>query len=280
MIVLLILCLALLGVIYALSRKADHFIFHPIRGFLPGKLPAEPFWLPTPNGGKIQACCIAARNRLPTILFFHGNGGNISHFAPFAQRYAGLGYGVLWFDYQGFGNSTGRVSARRCVQDGQTALNYLLRAKNMAPKDIVIWGFSLGNAIALRVLKANEGLPFRAAVLQSPFTSATQMGAYRALKRYAPRRWSYRLMERLLYVPLWNKVLDNRRLITRVQTPLLAAYSKSDEVIPWQMSRDLAARAPKQTRVFVSEKGYHNEFGWLQSAAEEFLRQTDYSVDK
>ena len=90
----LVLLLLLAGVYILLGRKADEFIFHPVRGFLPGKLPAEPFFLPSAKG-KIQALYIPAQAGKDTILFFHGNGGNLSHFAPFAQRYSAHGLGVL-----------------------------------------------------------------------------------------------------------------------------------------------------------------------------------------
>ena len=104
----------LAAVYFILARKADEFIFHPVRGFLAGRLPGETFFLPSGNG-KIQALYIPAREGKETLLFFHGNSGNLSHFAPFAQRYGAHGLGVLMFDYRGFGQSTGRVSQRRAV---------------------------------------------------------------------------------------------------------------------------------------------------------------------
>ena len=75
----------LAAVYFILARKADEFIFHPVRGFLAGRLPGEIFFLPSGNG-KIQALYIPAREGKETLLFFHGNGGNLSHFAPFALR--------------------------------------------------------------------------------------------------------------------------------------------------------------------------------------------------
>ncbi len=262
--------LVLAGAYLILSRKADEFIFHPVRGFLPGKLPSEPFFLPS-GKSKIQALYIPARTGKDTILFFHGNGGNLSHFAPFAERYAAHGLGILMFDYRGFGQSTGRVSEKNAYQDGQTALHYLLHAKKIPPQNIILWGFSLGNAVCLQTALDNKHLPFKAVIVQSPFTSSIEMAAFRAGGHYKPWAARQRLLLPLLHLILWNKKLDNTRKIHSVCASLLVGYSKADETVPWQMSAALARLAPHGTQAYASAVGAHGEFGWLEKRALEFL---------
>ncbi len=262
--------LVLAGIYLILSRKADEFIFHPVRSFLPGKLPAETFFLPS-GKNKIQALYMAAQKGKDTILFFHGNGGNLSHFAPFAQRYAARGLGIFMFDYRGFGQSTGRVSEKNAYQDGQTALNYLLHAKKIPPQNIILWGFSLGNAICLQTALNNASLPFKAVIAQSPFTSSIEMAAFRAGGHYKPWAARQRLLLPPLLLILWNKQLDNTRKIGHIRPPLLVAYSKADETVPWQMSAALARLAPHGTQAYASPVGAHGEFGWLEKRALEFL---------
>ena len=262
--------LVLAGTYLILSRKADEFIFHPVRNFLAGKLPAETFFLPS-GKSKIQALYMAAQEGKNTILFFHGNGGNLSHFAPFAQRYAAHGLGIFMFDYRGFGQSTGRVGEKNAYQDGQTALNYLLHAKKIPPQHIILWGFSLGNAVCLQTALNNPNLPFKAVIAQSPFTSSIDMAAFRAGGHYKPWTVRQRLLLPLLHLILCNKQLDNTRKISHIRPPLLVAYSKADEMIPWQMSAALARLAPRGTQAYASPVGAHGEFGWLEKRALEFL---------
>lgn len=266
----LIVLLLFVAVYVALGRKADEFIFHPVRGFLPEKLPAEPFFLPSAKG-KIQALYIPAQKDKDTILFFHGNGGNLSHFAPFAQRYAAQGLGVLLFDYRGFGHSTGRVSEKNAYQDGQAALNYLLYGKKIPPQKIILWGFSLGNAVCLQTALNNATLPFKAVIAQSPFTSSVEMGAFRLEKHYKPWSFKQRLALPFLHLILCARSCDNTRKIGRIVPPLLVAYSKADETVPWQMSAALARLAPHGTQAYASPVGAHGEFGWLEKRALEFL---------
>lgn len=270
----ILLCLTgiaiLLAVLYAwLSRIAIQFIFHPVRSFLPISPDLELFFLPLPGGQKIQAGWIAPAPGKPVLLFFHGNGGNISHFEPFALRYRAHGYGVLLFDYRGFGKSSGTTSEQNAYQDGVAALRYLLEHKQLRPEQIVLWGYSLGNAVALQTALNFTELPFKAVVLQSPFTSTPDMGVYRAAPKNYPKKCpALRLFLRLL---LWDKQLNNKQKIGTITRPLLIGYSKQDQTVPWQMSRELALLAPRHTRVFVSDQGLHNEFAWFEGTATAFL---------
>lgn len=252
-----------------LNRKADGFIFHPVRGPLPVTLPFEFFFLPEARGGKIHAAWLPPRPGMPVILFFHGRGGNITHFESFAARYAKYGYGVLMFDYRGFGKSSGRPGEARAYQDGCCALDYLLYHKHIPAEQIVIWGYSLGNAPALETAIRRRNLPFKAVILQSPFTSTPDIGAYWAARRL--NGFKYTVLRAALQLLLCNKRFDNRKKIGRVTAPMLLGCSKQDELVPWQMSFTLARRAPQGLCTFCAPSGRHAEFAWFEAAAVNFL---------
>lgn len=271
--IFLLLTALLAGLYIYLTRKADRIIFYPVRPHLPGKLPGATFFLPS-GEGKIQALYIPAKDNKDTLLFFHGQGGNITHFAPFAQRYAAHGYGVLLFDYRGFGASEGKLSPAHFYEDGQSALNYLLHAKKIPPQKLVLWGYSMGNAACLHTAVKNAAVPFKAVILQSPFTSAVDMALFRAGGHYLPWSLNQKLLRPFLELILCQRKLNNARLIGRVRSPLLIAYSKADETIPWQMSAALARLAPHGAQAFAAGKGAHCEFGWLEEKALEFLQHT------
>lgn len=272
MTLLLAVCgaLALAGVFVYLSYKADEVIYHPVRNLLPLHQPFELFFLPVENGEKIHAAWLPPRPGKPVLLFFHGRGGNISHFEPFAVRYAAHGFGVLLFDYRGFGQSSGRVGEERTYQDGLAALDYLLEHKHIPAQDIVIWGYSMGNAPALETAVRRNTLPLKAVILQSPFTHTPAMGAYWAT-RSTHGTFKRRALCACLRLLLWNKRFDNTQKIGRVTAPLLIGFSKQDEMIPWQMSLELARLAPAHKRVFSSAHGRHGEFAWFEKAAVDFL---------
>jgi predicted alpha/beta hydrolase len=93
-----------------LARLGARIVFRPQKKRWPLKLPFENVSFPAPDGRMITGVYLPAQNNRPTLLFFHGRGGNVSHFEKFALAYAPKGYGILMFDYRGFGLSQGSPS--------------------------------------------------------------------------------------------------------------------------------------------------------------------------
>lgn len=193
-----------------------------------------------------------------TVLYFHGNAGNISGRLQTIQLLHNLGLNILIFDYRGYGKSEGRPSEQGTYNDAHAAWNYLVSERDKQNDNIVIMGRSLGGAIAswLAVQKKPA-----AAILESTFTSAADLGS--DLYPWLP----VRTIIRYDYNTLAN--------IQQIESPLFMAHSKDDEIIPYQHGKTLfeAANEPK---TFVELNGSHGSGFWetgekYRTALQEFL---------
>ncbi|MBP3513610.1 MAG: alpha/beta fold hydrolase [Elusimicrobiaceae bacterium] len=256
---------------YALSRVGARVIFRPQKKRWPMKLPFENISFPAPDGKSITGVWLPAKNAKPTLLFFHGRGGNVSHFEKFALAYAPLGYGILMTDYRGFGLSAGKPSQTHLFEDGVCAARFLLKEKKIRPQDIVIFGHSLGNAAALHVSAALGKLPWKAVILQSPFLSTPDMAVSFVTHTYEPKSFFYRAYKAFVTPFLWFNRFENTLPAARLTAPVLVCMSKADATIPWKMTAHLADCIPHAKR-FLSAKGGHDEFAWAANAANEFLK--------
>lgn len=175
-----------------------------------------------------------------TILFFHGNAGNISHRMDYLLTFHRLGYNTFIFDYRGYGKSSGSPSESGTYQDASAAWQYLTEEKAIPPSEIVLFGESLGGAIAAWLATQHEP---RALVMASTFTSIPDLAA--ELYPFLPAR----LLSRFQY-----STIDYLQSIT---CPVLIAHSPQDEIVPFSHGQALfqAASEPKQ---FLTLQGGHN----------------------
>ena len=257
---------------YGLARLGAHIVFRPQKKRWPLKLPFENTAFDAPNGKKITGVYLPAKQHRPTLLFFHGRGGNVSHFEQFAQAYAPLGYGIFMFDYRGFGLSRGTPSQKTVFEDALAAARYLMSSKQLRPQEIVLYGHSLGNAPALHTACALEKLPLKALILQSPFLSTPDMAVCLRTHRYDPSSFFYRLTAAAVTPFLCFNRFENTRPAAQLKLPVLVCMSRQDATIPWRMSARLADYIPHAKR-FLSEVGGHDEFAWSVSAADAFIKK-------
>lgn len=178
-----------------------------------------------------------------TVLFAHGNGGNISHRldrALFLQ--SKLGAAVLLFDYRGYGRSEGSPDEEGTYRDARAAYRFLVEEKRVPPERLVIFGESLGSAVALDLALAR---PSRALVLESPFASVPAMA--RAVYPF---------------LPLWPFVrtrYDNEAKVSGLKVPLLVLHGDRDEVVPFEQGRRVFDRAPEPKRFYAIPGAGHND---------------------
>lgn len=263
---------ALLLIWYMLARLGARIVFRPQKKRWPLKLPFENVSFPAPDGRMITGVYLPAKNNRPTLLFFHGRGGNVSHFEKFALAYAPKGYGILMFDYRGFGLSQGSPSQKTVFEDAQAAARYLMSVKKIRPQDIVLYGHSLGNAPALFTAQSLDKFPFKALVLQSPFLSAPAMAACLWTHTYEPNSLTYRFISAFAAPFLHLNRFDNTRTAAHIRRlPVLVCMSRADATIPWRMSARLADSVPHAKR-FLSSSGGHDEFAWAAQAADGFIK--------
>ena len=182
-----------------------------------------------------------------TVLFCHGNGGNISYLLETVKLFSALEYNLLVFDYRGYGESDGTPTEEGTYLDAEAAWDYLVKQRGILPSSIVLMGRSLGGGVATWL--AQRHAP-QALILESTFTSLADIAA--EVYPYFPVRWLLRFRYSTL-----DRIAD-------VRCPVLVIHSRADEIVSFRHGWALfgAAREPK---VFLEIQGGHNE-GFLISA--------------
>lgn len=202
----------------------------------------------TSDNVQLHGWFVPADNESGTLLFFHGNAGNISHRLDSIRIFNKLGLSVLIIDYRGYGQSLGRVSEEGTYRDAEAAWKYLVEERKIASTKIIVFGRSLGGAIAAR--QAVKNTP-AAVILESVFTSVPDMAA--KLYPVLP----VRLLSRFCY--------DAQKDVEKITCPVLIIHSPADEIIPFENGLVLfeSAREPK---FFLKIRGGHND-GFMVSGS-------------
>src|SRR5215212_1779545 len=138
---------------------------------------AEIVWFNSADGTHLNGWFFASRLRpaTGTVIFFHGNGGNITNIGWMGQRFAKRGFNVLLFDYRGYGASEGVAADEADLfADGWAAVTYVMKETEIPPDQIVLYGQSLGTAVVADVASREK---FGAVVLESGFSSASSLAS-------------------------------------------------------------------------------------------------------
>lgn len=193
------------------------------------------------DGTRLHGWFVPATAPRGTLLFSHGNAGNIAHRLDSIRQFHSLGLNVLIYDYRGFGESEGKPTEAGTYLDVTAAWDYLLEERLIAPQQIIIFGRSLGAAIAAELASQH---PSAGVILESAFTSVPDMAA--SLYPWLP----VRLLSRYRY--------NNLEKVARITSPLLLVHSRGDEIVPYAHGERLFAHAnePKQ---FLELHGGHND---------------------
>jgi len=201
----------------------------------------EDVFFKTDDGAIINGWFIPALSGEITILFCHGNGGNISHRLDIIRIFNNLGYNVFIFDYRGYGRSKGRVSEEGTYRDALTAYNYIIRRNDVEGEKVCIFGRSLGGPIAIDLAaRVNKGI----LICEGSFTSIMDM---------AKIAYGIRIPARLL-----SHRYDALSKIEKVTIPKLIIHGRSDWMIPIEHGKRLfqSAKPPKE---FYEARGGHED---------------------
>ena len=221
---------------------------------------AEIVWFNTADGIRLNGWYFESQLRpaTATILFCHGNGGNITNVGWMGQRFAKHGFNVLLFDYRGYGASE-RVAASESglYADGDAALAFVTNQKGIRPDQIILYGQSLGTSVAADVASRGN---FGAVVLESGFSSASSVAA-----------------SALPWLPRWLHFLgknrfESARKLANVRSPLLIAHGDPDRTIPTAEAHLLFAAGNEPKKLLIVPGAGHVVFG---SAGEPYLNQVE-----
>ena len=246
--------LAVAALLYVAQRGLMYFPdtarIAPAALGLPG---TEDILLDTADGERVVAWHVPPRNERPVVIYLHGNGGALSHRAGRFRALTDDGTGLVAVDYRGYGGSTGYPTEAGLAIDAETA--YAFAAARYPAERIAIWGESLGTGVAV-ALAAQK--PVGHLILQSPFTSAADVGAH--------TYWFVPV--RLLMKDQFHSDLR----IGKVTAPVLVLHGERDDIVPMALAERLYGliNAPKR---FVRFAGVgHNDLGaQAVEAAKQFL---------
>ncbi|MCD4779161.1 MAG: alpha/beta hydrolase [Candidatus Omnitrophica bacterium] len=224
-------------------------VFHPDKNLhaAPDKraLVYEDVSIRTPDNKQLHGWFIPQPNALQTLIFLHGNAGNISDRLDKIETFHHLGLNVFIFDYRGYGQSQGVPSEKGIYLDAVAAYDYLTSRADIDSGKIVAYGASLGGAVAvdLATKRSLTGI-----ILDSTLSSGHDMA-----RRLFP------------FVPVFMiKIrLDSLTKIQSVRIPKFFIHTQDDDVIPYALGQKLFQAAPGPKK-FVTISGGHND-GWAIS---------------
>ncbi|MFQ5903297.1 MAG: alpha/beta hydrolase [Candidatus Binatia bacterium] len=197
----------------------------------------------TGDGVRLNGWFVSYPGAQTTLLWFHGNAGNISHrLENIRLVHEKVGINVLIFDYRGYGRSEGRAAEEGTYMDGEAALKYLRTREDVDQKRMVFFGRSLGAAVAAELATRENCL---ALILETPFASIREMA---------------RVAFPLLPIgPLLRTRYDVVEKIQRVKAPLLVLHGDRDDVIPFAQGKKVFEAAPEPKEFYTIRGAHHND---------------------
>jgi hypothetical protein len=197
--------------------------------------------LVTEDKVRLHGWFIPSENARGTLLFFHGNAGNISHRLDSIAIFNRMRLNVFIFDYRGYGQSQGRVTETGTYRDAEAAWSYLIETRGIDASKIIVFGRSLGSSIAAWLARQH---PPAVLILESSFSSVPSMA--QRLYPFLPVKW------------LATFSYDTRQYVSEITCPLLVVHSKNDTIIPYAEGRLVFDAAPANKQ-FLDIRGGHND---------------------
>jgi len=250
--IVLIVVIVYAGVVAILGIFQSRFIYFPSRPLdaTPEdvNLPYEDVQFESEDGLRLSGWFIPAQQERGTILFCHGNAGNISHRLDSIAIFHRLGMSTFIFDYRGYGKSEGKPTEKGTYRDAKAAWQFLVEKKQIAPEKIVIFGRSLGGAIGAWLARKHRP---GALIMESTFTSIRDIAS--DVYPYLPVRH----LTRFDY--------DAARYVSAVSCPVMIAHSRNDDLIPFAHGERLF-KAAGEPKAFLEMTGSHND-GFIATGA-------------
>lgn len=224
-------------------------------------LPLQDVWFHSADGTRLFGWYVESSGLPGVMLWCHGNAGNIIHRLDNLAELYRIGLSVFLFDYRGYGRSSGRPSEDGLYQDALAAYAYLTDARRVAPERIVLFGRSLGAAVAGFVASCR---PVAGMILESSFPSIKTLAKSQSFG--LPAHWllqsRYDLVERL----------------KDIHVPILVVHGDRDTIVPIELGRQVfdAANAPKS---FFAVQGADHNNTYLVGGRAYFARMRRFVDD-
>ncbi|MDD5044324.1 MAG: alpha/beta hydrolase [Candidatus Omnitrophica bacterium] len=231
----------LLGYIKFLERKSVFFPLKTVK-MTPASLhiPFEDVYLKTEDNVKINAWFIPAKDAKYTLLYFHGNAGNLQDRLEKISIFKDLGLNTFIIDYRGFGKSGGSPSEEGVYRDALAAYDYLINTRKIKDSGIILFGESIGSAVAVDLAAKTK---VRALILEGSFSRGKDIA-----KEIYP----------MLPAFFFSNIFDSVTKIKKISCPKLFMHSKDDEVVPLRLAQKLYDAAPGPKKM-VELRGEHND---------------------
>lgn len=206
----------------------------------------ESVWIPVTKIQKIHAWWLPATTApRGTMLYLHGNGLNMSANVALAKQYQALGLSVLMIDYRGYGLSDGDFPQEAWVYaDADAALSYLQDQRQVELSSLIVFGHSLGGAIAIDLAQKHPEVA--GLIVQSSFTSMESLAKLQGWPNLFPLGL------------ILNQRFDSLSKVPQLAMPKLWIHGDADELIPAAMSQQLHAISSSPSTIQVIEGAGHN----------------------
>jgi len=204
-------------------------------------LPFEEFFIDSEDGARLNALHFKVQHPKGVIIYFHGNAGDLSRWGEISSFFTRFDYEVVVMDYRTYGKSTGKISEDALYKDAQLFYDYA--SKHFSGDNIIIYGRSLGTALATYVASRNK---VKKLILETPFYNLTDAAKYRI--PYLPVRY------------LLKYKFPSNLLIQQVSAPVAIFHGMKDSVVPYSSGKKLSKLVPEERLTFVTiPEGDHND---------------------
>ncbi len=198
-----------------------------------------------PSGDILNGWYFRAPDSKKIAIVFHGNAGNVTHRLLIAKAFLTQNICVFLFDYRGYGVSTGTPTISGLVDDGEAAYKYVREKLGYNPSNIIIYGESIGTAVASRVALKN---PYAGIVIQSGLTSLPDVACdgIAWLKLYP--KWVFP-----------EPQLATKTFISKLHGPILFLHGQKDKLVPVHHGHELFALASEPKQLVIIPSAGHND---------------------
>jgi fermentation-respiration switch protein FrsA (DUF1100 family) len=212
------------------------------------------------NKTRIAAWYAPAKEGKHTFIYFHGNGGHLGYNFERYKVLLANDYGLLAIDYQGYGKSEGSPTEVNLTADAVASVEFL-KSKNIAEKDIILYGQSLGSGLAVKMAKKYD---VALLALEAPYSTIADVAA--GIYPMLPVK--------LLLIDTF----DSMAIIADVNTPFIRFHGKKDNVVPIEFGNKLFAKAREPKKDIILENTGHNNHNMTVNLGhmEAFLKKPNH----